>query len=420
MHLLYITQYFHPEVGATQTRAYEMAAYLVSTGHQVTLITEIPNHPSGRIKPGFRGRLYKREQVAGIEVIHVRALTFAHKTRLSRLLFYLSFMVSATLAGLLLCRKSIDLVYATSPPLTAGFAGYLLHLLKNKPFFIEIRDLWPESAVVLGELTHPLLIRPAVAAERAMYRAAIRIITVTLGIQGILRHRGDVQKRPSDILLIPNGANTREFQKSPSAGAAVRRLLGWDDVFIVMYAGILGVAQGLETLLHAARILSHDPSYRFLVVGDGPRAEALQREARRMGLADIRFLGEYPRTAMPAFYSASDAALVPLRRLDLFCHARPSKLFDAWACETPVLLGVDGEAKALLDAAGGGLYYEPENPKALAHAVTQLRRMGRPAREQMGQRARAFVEAGHSRRRWASLLERALVDALDDNRHAGP
>jgi colanic acid biosynthesis glycosyl transferase WcaI len=405
MRILYLSQYFPPEAGATQTRAYEMARHFVRQGHQVTLIAEFPNHPSGIIPPRYRGRLFERENLEGIDVIRVWVRASPEKGFRSRMLFYLTYMLSATLAGLFLARRRCDLVFATSPPLFVGGAALALSWLRRIPLVFEVRDLWPEIAVALGELTNPRYIRWATALEEACYRRASRVVVVTQGTRQRLLERG---LPPEKLLYIPNGANTDLFQFDPQARAERRAELGLGDRFVAIYAGIHGLAQGLETVLQAADRLRGEPRFHFLLLGEGPRKAELQALARSLDLTNLTFLPERPRHEIPAYLSAADAALIPLRSLDLFKVTLPSKLFDAWACELPLVLSVDGEARALLEAASGGLFTPPEDPAALADALRRLEQDRHAARE-MGRRGRELTAARYSRQALAGELLEHLV-----------
>jgi colanic acid biosynthesis glycosyl transferase WcaI len=406
MRILYLSQYFPPEVGATQTRAYEMARGLVQAGHNVTMVVEMPNHPSGVIPPAYKGKRYERTNLDGIDVIRVWVKASPVKTFRTRLAFYLSYMVSATLAGFFLARGRYDLIYATSPPLFVGAAALALSALRRTPLVFEVRDLWPESAVILGELKNPRAIALAERLERACYRRARRIVVVTQGIQRRLFERG----LPADKLtFIPNGANTDLFQPQTEAGAALREELGLGDAFVVLYAGIIGLAQGFETVLEAARSLqgAGDLDVRFVLVGEGPVKEEMMALAQDYGLINTLFHSEISRERVPAFLSAADVALVPLRKLDLFKGALPSKMFDAWAAGCPTLVSIEGEAQQVLEEAGAGRFVEPENPQALVRAIRVLA-TDRAACREMGIRGRAFVEIHYSRQAQARQLERVL------------
>ncbi len=404
MRILYLSQYFPPEAGATQTRAYEMARNLVRLGHAVTMIAEVPNHPSGIIPPTYRGKLVERSTLEGIDVIRVWVKASPEKNFRSRMAFYLSFMFSAALAGLTLARGRYDYIYATSPPLFVGGAALALSYLRRIPLVFEVRDLWPESAVALGELRNRRAISLAARLELACYSRATRIVVVTQGILQRLAERGVPSEK---LALIPNGANTELFEFDAAQRAAARQKLGLEDKFIAIYAGIHGVAQGLETLAHAAQRLAVQPDIHILLIGEGPKKAEIAALASSLGLSNFTLLSEQPREAMPAYLSAADVAVIPLRALEIFKGALPSKMFDAWACRRPILLSVDGEARQALESAGGGLFVPPEDPASLAQAILELK--SDPARQRrMGEAGRAFTQAHYSRRALAEQLARTL------------
>ncbi len=405
MHILYLSQYFPPEVGATQTRAYEMARGLVQAGHRVTMIAEVPNHPSGIVPPEYRGRWVERSTLDGIDVLRVWVKASPVKTFKSRMAFYLSYMADAALVGALKAHGPFDVVYATSPPLFVGAAGLALHWLKRAPLVFEVRDLWPESAVALGELSSPRAIAWAGQLEELCYNRASRIVVVTEGIRQRLIERGFPAGK---LALIPNGANTDLFRRQPEPGAQFRAAQGIaPDAFVAVYAGIHGIAQGLETVLHAASLLRNDPAVRFVLVGEGPVKADLQALAAELHLDNLLMLPEQPRLAMPAILSAADAAIVPLRKLELFQGALPSKMFDAWACELPLLLSIDGEARRTLEAADGGRYVPPEDAAALADAIRALAAQHDRGRS-LGRNGRRYTEQHHSRQAQARALEKLL------------
>jgi glycosyltransferase involved in cell wall biosynthesis len=408
MRVLYLSQYFPPEVGATQTRAYEMASGLLRAGHQVTVLTEVPNHPEGIIRPEYRGRFWMRDALDGIGVIRVWVKTSPVKTMRTRMAFYLSFMFNATLAGLALARGRYDVIYATSPPLFVGGAALALSYLRRIPLVFEVRDLWPESAVALGELHNPRFIRWATRLEQACYRRARRVVVVTQGIHDRLLER-DIP--PVRLALIPNGANTDLFRPQPEAGQAVRRELGLPDQFLVIYAGVHGIAQGLETVLEAAQLLADRPDIHFLMIGDGPCKADLLKRKEALALPNLIMLDAQPRERIPAYLSAADVALAPLRKLELFKGALPSKIFDAWACECATIVGMEGEARRILEQAQAGVYVEPESPLALAAAVEALAADRARCRE-YGVNGRRFVEQHYSRQAQARQLEQLLRTIL--------
>jgi colanic acid biosynthesis glycosyl transferase WcaI len=409
MRILYLSQYFPPEAGATQTRAYEMARNLVRLGHAVTIVTEIPNHPSGIIPPEYRGKLIERSKLEGIDVIRVWVKASPIKNFRNRMLFYLTYMVNASLAGLLLAGGRYDLIYASSPPLFVGGAALALSYLRRTPLLFEVRDLWPESAVALGELSNQRAVNWATRLEEACYQRARAIVVVTEGIQARLLQRGLPEKK---VHLIPNGANVEMFHYDLQGRQRVRQEMDLNDKFVVIYAGIHGVAQGLETLVEAARLLQVDTQVHFLLVGDGPQKAKIVDLVSQYQLSNLTLMDEQPRATLPALLSAADAAVIPLRKLEIFKGALPSKMFDGWACELPVLLSVDGEARKVMEEAEAGIFINPEDPPALVQAILELRAQPDAGRL-MGAHGRDFTERHYSRRTQAEQLAKLMQKVLN-------
>jgi colanic acid biosynthesis glycosyl transferase WcaI len=404
MHILYLSQYFPPEVGATQTRAYEMASGLVRAGHQVTVLTEVPNHPQGVIRAEYRGRVYSREELSGIDVRRLWVITSPAKNWRTRMAFYLSFMLHATLAGLLLERGYYDVLYASSPPLFVGGAALAISSLRRIPLVFEVRDLWPESAVQLGELGRPGLARLATRLEEACYRRARHIVVATQGIRDRLAQRGCPTGK---LTVIPNGANTELYTPQPMNHALRDKLGIAPDEFVVIYTGLHGLAHGLETALQAADRLRDRPGILFLFVGDGPQKESLRQMAQQMALPNVRFHDSVPEYALPAYIAMADVGLDTRRRIGISRGTLPVKMFSYMACGRPVLLAIEGEAVDLLLRAQAGIVVPPETPAALAQAILDLR-ADPAARAMLGRNGRAFVEANYSRQGFARQLEQLL------------
>ncbi len=408
MRILHLSQYFPPEAGAVQVRAMTVARTLAEAGHRVTVLTEVPNHPSGIVQPGYRRKLWVRETRDGVDVLHLWVKTSPVKTFRTRMAFYLSYMLGAIVAGLLV-RGKVDVIFANSPPLFVAIAGWVVSTVRRVPFVMEVQDLWPESAVVLGELRNPYFIRLAEWFEMRCYHRARRVIAVTRGIYDRLRARGVAE---SKLALVPNGSNTAIFRPAPEEGARLRAQLGLEGRFVVLYGGIHGIAQGLETVVEAARLLRDDPDIQFLFVGEGPRKAALLALKEQYSLDNLRLLPGQPLERMAPYLSMADVALVPLRRLDLFRGALPTKMFDAWACRTPTLITVDGEARHLLEQVGAGVFVEPENPAALADALRQLKEQ--PERlARMGEAGYRAVQERYSLQAAAQQIEQILRQAAD-------
>ena len=412
MRILYLSQYFPPEIGATQTRAYEMARGLVRAGHEVTVITEVPNHPSGIIPQEYRSKIYERSEVDGVEVIRVWVKASPVKNFRSRIAFYLSYMFMAIFAGLFWARKKHDAIYATSPPLFVGAAGLVLSYLRRVPFVFEVRDLWPESAVVLGELRNPKVIRWAEWLEWRCYLRARRVVVVTQGIMKRLLERG---LSVDQVRYIPNGANTELFTPGP-IDLDMRRQLGIpENSFVVVYTGLHGLIHGMEVILDAAAELLKDgideKRATFLLIGEGVVKPKLVDIAKTNKLTNVIFLEPQPEVTLPAFVRLANAGVATTARLPLTEGTLPVKMFSYMACALPVLLAVNGEAKNLIEEAEAGLCIPPKNGAALAHAIVELMNDPEQCRS-LGENGRRYVVNHYSRQSQAKQLARILEEVI--------
>lgn len=403
MKVLILSQYFYPEVGATQTRMHEFARHLAAGGHEVVVIAEFPNHPHGQIPASYRGKLFEEENRDGFRILRVWVWASKTKNFRTRMLFYNSYLLMSVMRAVPL-RKP-DVVIATSPPLFVGVAGWIVARLKGSVFVLDVRDLWPAAAVAMGELSSSRLIRCAENVEHLLYRKANHIVAVT---QGFCRHIQDCGIAPGKITWIPNGTIASFFCPGPPA-PQLKREAGMDDRFVVMFAGTEGIAQGLMAVLDAAEACRNDRSIGFVLIGDGPMHERLVEQKERRNLDNVYLKKQLPLDEIVPFLNASDALLVPLRKDPVFETFVPSKLFDYMACGKPVLLGVNGEAERILREAGAGVHYTPERPEALLAAIRYLRD-NPTARREMGQRGRSYVEAHFDRASQARHLEKLLLD----------
>lgn len=368
MRILFLTHYFFPEGNAPATRAYEATRRFAARGHEVAVVTGVPNVPDGVVYDGYRNRALQRENVEGVEVVRVWTYLAPNKGTARRILNYLSFMVSATVASLLGPRP--DVVVASSPQFFCGWAGVLASRLRRAPLVLEIRDLWPESIVAVGAMKDSRLIRMLEWLERRMYAAAHAIVTVGDGYRRELEARGVPAER---ISVIPNGIDGAVFQPRPDDGR-VRDEWQLGSRFVCAYVGTIGMGCGLDVVLRAARRLREEgrDDVRFLLVGDGAVREDLEAEARAEGLSAVVFTGRLPKARMPEVLAAADACLVHLTRTPLFRTVLPSKIFEAAAMAKPIVLGVEGFAADLVGRAGAGICIEPENEAQLLEAVTRL------------------------------------------------
>jgi glycosyltransferase involved in cell wall biosynthesis len=400
LNILYISQYFPPEVGATQTRAYEMARRLVQMGHHVTVLTEFPNHPKGVIPSEYRGKWVEYDRLDGIDVIRTWVFVRPQKNFYTRMAFYLSFMLTAALAGSLR-RGPVDVLYVTSPPFFVGLSGLWLSRLKNARMVLELRDLWPQSAVELGELSSARFIRWAEWLEKIYYRKADRVVVVTRGVVDRLIGQGVA---PEKIRYIPNGSNPDLYF---DRGDAIKKALGLKDKFVVLYAGIFGIAQGMEFLCDVAEACKPHNDMHFVFIGEGPLKGHVSQIKEQRQLDNLSLLDEVPRETIAAYVSAADVCLVPLKKLRLFTITLPSKLFDFMACQRPVVVSIDGEARRIVEESGGGVYVEPENIAQMKQALLKLKAF--PAkRRQMGKSGREYVIKYYSREQGARDVEKLL------------
>ncbi|MBT5875621.1 MAG: glycosyltransferase family 4 protein [Candidatus Latescibacteria bacterium] len=405
MRVLLLSQYYPPEVGATQTRMMEFAKYLKRKGHEVFVVCEIPNHPTGIIPEFYRGKWYHREDQDGVTVIHTWVLTSTTKTMLTRIGFYISFMVSGLVGGLMLPR--CDVVFATSPPLFVGVTAYLLSRLKRTPYVFDVRDLWPGAAVALGELSNKRLIRIAEFVERFLYRHATEITAVTRGFCAAIEST-ELGRRK--VHWIPNGTIPSLFRPLPPSQDLIDKL-DLRGRFVVTFAGTHGIAQALSSILDCAECLKNMEEIVFLFIGDGPAKARLVEDAQTRRLSNIRFHEQVPLNQIPEFIAISQLMLVPLRRQAIFDTFIPSKMFDFMACGKPVILTVPGEAREILEEAGAGCYVEPEEPAQLAEAIISLKEQP-GQREQYGERGYEYVIRRFTRETSSAALEQLLKTCI--------
>jgi glycosyltransferase involved in cell wall biosynthesis len=415
MRILFLSHYFPPEVNAPASRTFEHCREWVRAGHDVTVVTCAPNHPHGRVYDGYRNRLIARETVEGIDVIRVWTYVTANEGFLKRTLGYVSFMVSAIL--LLPFFGKADVVVATSPQFFNGLAGFFVSRLKRIPWVLEIRDLWPDSIFAVGAIRNRHVIALLSALERFAYRTASHIVVVTEAFKTHITKLGIPADR---ITVIKNGVDLELFRQPMDSDIVqirnrISALTGvsLQGKFVAAYVGTHGMAHRLETLMEAARLCVDDERIVFLMVGDGAERKKLLELRDRMQLRNVLMLEQMPKSAMPALWGITDASLVLLKRSDLFKTVIPSKIFESMAMEKPIVMGVEGEAGALVNAAGAGICIEPENAQQLAQALKQLCNDGY-LYAQLAQSGAQFVRTHFDRRRLASVYLDVLAGQLGD------
>ena len=368
MRILFLSHYFPPEGNAPASRTFENCRRWVRRGHEVTVITGAPNHPNGIVYEGHENRWRRRERMAGIEVIRVLTYVAANKGTVRRILNYLTYMLSASLASLEVANP--DVIIATSPQFFCGWAGVIASRLHGVPLLLEIRDIWPESIAAVGAIRSRRVMRTLERLELEMYAAARHIFTVGEGYRGCLRDKGVADER---ISVVMNGID-REIFRPQEPDPKLRQRLGLGERFVVSYSGTIGMACGLDVVLRAAETLRRKGrnDIVFLLVGDGAVRQELQTEAERQALDNVIFAGRQDKSLMPSLLAISGASLVHLKKTDLFTTVMPSKIFEAFGMARPIIIGVPGEAGDLVERAGAGVAMEPENAGQLVEAVERL------------------------------------------------
>ena len=410
MKILYVSQYFPPEMGAPAARAAELSKHWVQQGHEVSVLTGFPNHPTGVVPPEYRKKLRRlmvHEHCDGVDVVRTWLLPFPNRRAYERMLNYSSFCVSAASTGLFLSRP--DVVIATSPQLLVALSGWWLARCKRVPFVFEVRDLWPESLAAVGVgKENSILHRSLSKIAGFLYRQCDRIVVVTPAFEDHLVKHWSVP--PEKISVIENGVETQQF--APGLASELRTELGVEEKFVVSYIGTMGMAHSLETILEAAaQLQQRAPEICFLMMGEGAEKDRIVGLARQRDLNNVRFINQQPRENVPAYISASDVCLVPLRKNELFKTVIPTKMLEFMSCARPVILGVDGQARSILEEARTGLAIEPENSAALANAICYLAANREIARE-MGRSGREYVVRKFSRRHTAEKYVRMLEQML--------
>lgn len=411
MDILYVSPYFPPEMGAPAARVHELARHWVRAGHEVTVLTGFPNQPTGKVPREYRSkmrRLVYRELVDGIHVVRTWLLPLPNRKTYERILNYTSFFLSACVTGTFLHRP--DVIIATSPQPLTGLAGWWLSRIKRRPYVFEVRDLWPESltGIGMGNENSPH-IRSLRALSRFLYRTSDHVVVVSPAFKTELVTKWSMN--PEKISLVENGVETDLFTPE-GASYAAQQALGVDDRFVVSYIGTLGLAHGLDVVLQAAAQLQHiRPEILFLFVGEGAEKERLVSQVRTEGLTNVRFLPQQPRERVSALIRGSHVCLVLLRKAEVFKTVIPTKALEYMACGRPVILGVDGEARRLLEEAQAGLFVEPEDPTSLAEGITQLYNNGQ-LRKTMGDNGHRYILENLSRERTAQIYTRVLEKVI--------
>ena len=414
MKILYVSQYFPPEMGAPAARVAELSSYWAQDEHEVTVLTGFPNHPTGVVPAEYRRkfrRLVAREKTNGVNVVRTWLLPLPNRKTYERVLNYASFYFSAAATGLFLDRP--DVVIASSPQLLVGLAGWWLARCKRSRFIFEVRDLWPESLAAVGAGDSGSLVYRALARIAGfLYRKSDHIVVVTAAFKEYLVQHWRVPAEK--ISTVENAVEAELF--SPRTENKLRTALGADGKFVVSYIGTMGNAHGLRTLVEAAEELqTAAPNVLFLLIGEGAEKERLVSLVRARGLGNVRFLDQQSRDKIPAYICASDACLVLLKKNEIFKTVIPSKMLEFMSCARPLILGVEGQARQILEESRAGICIEPENSSELAQAVLRLA-ADAPLREALGRNGRRHILQHFSRRQTATAYLDVLGEILGEGK----
>ena len=405
MRILIHTQYYPPEIGAPQNRLHDLAVRLQKLDIEVEVLTAMPNYPSMKIHEGYKNKFYKKESIEGIQLFRSWIFVTQSKGIFLRLLNYFSFVFSSFWIGWFKTKK-YDYILCESPPLFLGITTYLLCKLKGAKLIFNVSDLWPESAEKLDLVTNQFFLKLAYKLEAFLYRKAFIISGQTKGIVQDIKTRFPETKP----YWLPNGVDLDFFDSDREPDFSWRESNGYhsEDV-LFLYAGIIGHAQGLEVILKAAKLIDNQ-KVKFVLVGDGPVKNELLELKLKMELTNVSFYPSIPKMEIFKVIQSVDAVVVPLRKLDLFLGAIPSKIFENLAMKKALLLGVDGESRDLFVKEGNcGLYFEPENEHELANQVHLLME-NRHHIEELGENGLKYVEKHFNRKVIAQEFKEFLIN----------
>jgi colanic acid biosynthesis glycosyl transferase WcaI len=382
MKILILTQWFEPE---PTSKGLLFARELVTRGHEVEVLTGFPNYPGGKLYPGYRIRPWVRERIDGVRILRVALYPSHSNSGFQRALNYISFALSAALIGTALVRKP-DVLYVYHPPITVGFAGAMIGLLRKTPFVYDIQDLWPDTVASSGMMSNQTVLALLGKVCKFVYHRAVHITVLSRGFKEQLVDRGVPADR---IDLIYNWCD--ETALKHKCGPITR--LSAANRFCILFAGTMGYAQGLDSVLRAAQICRTTvPSAEFLFMGGGVDRRRLESMAGEMELDNVRFLPRQPMHAMGRILAGADALLVHLKDDPLFRITIPSKTQAYLAAGKPILMAVRGDAADLVRRACSGVVCEPGNPHSIAAAVKELVDAGDERLAHMGRAGRAFYD----------------------------
>jgi glycosyltransferase involved in cell wall biosynthesis len=409
MRILLVTHYFPPEIGAPQARLSELARAWADAGDNVTVLTGMPNHPTGVVPSFYRGRLRVLERLDGYGIVRTWLYATPNEGFVKKTIGHLSFMVTSVLLGARRAGRA-DVVVVSSPTFFSMFGAWAIAKLKRAPLVIDVRDLWPAIFVELGVLTNRRLINLLERFELWAYGQAAEVVVVSEGFRQDLIHRGVPAEK---VTTIRNGADVERFLPGGDPGPGRLRLGVADGEALALYLGAHGLSHGLDTVVEAAPLVANSPgvAIRIALVGEGAKRSALEAQVDRLGVTNLTMHPGVPREEVPGLLAAADICLAPLRDLPLFSTFIPSKIFEYFAAGKPVIGALRGEAATILRD-GGALVVEPGDPAALAAAIAELAGDA-DRRAAMGLQARQYVTTHFDRRQLASRYRAILAGTRD-------
>lgn len=365
MKILFLSDNFPPEVNAPASRTFDHVREWQKAGHEVTVITCVPNFPKGKVYDGYKNRLWQKESMDGVTVVRVWSYIAENKGFAKRILDYISFSVTAFFVGLF---QKADIIIATSPQFFTALCGRTLSFWKRTPWIMEVRDLWPESIKTVGAMRDNIFIRYFEWQERRCYRSARKIVVVTDSFKRTLAGRGiDAGK----IEVVKNGVDRDLFMPMPKDEALIREL-GLEGKKLIGYIGTHGMAHKLDFILQCAKRMQGRNNYHFLLIGSGAEKSHLEAMKKDMQIDNVTLLDSVPKKEVRRYISILDLSLINLRKSELFKTVIPSKIFENAGMEKPILLGVEGESQEIIESYGAGLCFEPENEADFNRKLDQL------------------------------------------------
>jgi glycosyltransferase involved in cell wall biosynthesis len=397
LHILYIVQYFNQPDEPGGSRPYQFARHWASRGHRVTVLTSNLNHKTlSSVDAGTT-------EIDGFSLVRVPTFNAIRGSFGRRVVNFLSFAVTAVLRAVRIRR--VDLVYASSTPLTTGLAGYAVSRLKRRPFYFEVRDLWPEAAVAAGVLRDGAFVRFVEYFERMLYRKAVKVIALSEGFRAGVIAKG---KRPEDVLFVPNGMDDWMLGLTP--GIPEDYPFDRTSNFICTYVGAHGRFNKLETILEAARLLS-GTSVRFLLIGDGDHKDELRRYAAKLKLTNVCFQDAIPKKRVIDYLTQSHVAVICWGDRTFDRMMLPNKMFDYLAAGCPVVAAAHGETEGLIARSGGGWAVPPERPDMLAAQLREIAALPPDELIRRGKRGREYVCRHFLRSNLADQLHQTFTEA---------